>query len=133
MDNVFKLHILTPHRDFFNGIVTNLKTEDARGPIDILPNYMSAVTLIRSSLAQFISTDGNPCRAFISEGIMKIRQNTVTVLCHAAEWPEEIDVQRAEESKLRAEQRLKNGYKIDIIRAENSLIRAIIRLKVKKG
>lgn len=132
MDNVFKLHILTPHRNFFNGSVIDLKTEDMRGPINILPNYMAAVTLLKSSFTQFTGTDGKEYKAFISEGIMKVRHNSVTMLCRAAEWPEEIDIHRAEEAKRRAEERLKKGDGIDILRAESSLLRAILRLKVKR-
>lgn len=133
MDSIFKLHILTPHRNFFSGTVASLKTEDVKGPIDILPNYMAAVTLLKSSFTQFTGTDGREYQAFLSEGIMKVHQNTVTMLCRAAEWPEDIDIKRAEEAKQRAEERLKKVHEIDIIRAENSLQRAILRLKVKRG
>lgn len=131
MDSDLKLRIITPHRNFFNGSVINLKTEDLKGPINILPNYMSAVTLLKSSITQFVDIEGKEYKAFISEGIMKIRHNAITILCRAAEWPEEIDLNRAEEAKRRAEERLKKGDGIDILRAENSLLRAILRMKIK--
>ena len=86
MDNVFKLHILTPHSDFFDNYVTVLKTEDSQGPLEILPNYMPVVTVVKPCLTEFTGEDGQSYRALLSGGIMKINHNNVTMLCQTAEW-----------------------------------------------
>ena len=48
-------------------------------------------------------------------------------------YKEEIDLRRAEESKERAEKRLKQKENIDILRAEKSLARAIARITLAQG
>ena len=56
-------------------------------------------------------------------------QDKVTVLAEIAEWPEEIDVNRAKEAKTRAERRLSsNDPHIDVVRAEAALKRSLARL-----
>ena len=46
-----------------------------------------------------------------------------------AEWPEEIDVNRANEARIRAERRIKgNEANVDMVRAEAALKRSLARL-----
>ena len=55
----------------------------------------------------------------------------MTLLTEAAEWPEEIDVERAERAKERAQKRLDNsGDGLDIKRAQLAMQRALTRLHV---
>ena len=51
-----------------------------------------------------------------------------------SEWPEEIDVHRAEEAKIRAERRLRgeDGKEINVFRAEMALRRSIARINLSK-
>ena len=49
--------------------------------------------------------------------------------CRNCKWPEEIDVNRANEAKTRAERRLSsNDPHIDVVRAEAALKRSLARL-----
>ena len=48
-------------------------------------------------------------------------------------YQEEIDLRRAEESKERAEKRLKQKDNIDVLRAEKSSARAIARIRLAQG
>ena len=51
------------------------------------------------------------------------------MLAESCEWPDEIDVERAEEAKDRAENRIKSGRKdVDMMRAELALKKALIRI-----
>lgn len=51
------------------------------------------------------------------------------MLAEIAEWPEEIDVNRANEARTRAERRLSsNDPQIDVVRAEAALKRSLARL-----
>jgi len=55
----------------------------------------------------------------------------MTILAESCEWPEEIDLHRAEESKARAEKRLQSGdANINIARAELSLRKSLIRIQL---
>ena len=62
---------------------------------------------------------------------MVILQDSVKIMAEVAEWPDEIDENRANEAKLRAERRLKEaGNGIDYVRAEAALKRSIARLNL---
>jgi F-type H+-transporting ATPase subunit epsilon len=55
----------------------------------------------------------------------------VTILARIAEKAEDIDVERAEAARQRAEQRLKEpGLNVDFQRARVSLARALVRIDV---
>ena len=63
----------------------------------------------------------------------KILQDEVTILAEIAEWPDEIDVNRANEAKIRAERRLETqDPNININRAEIALKKSLVRIEVGK-
>lgn len=130
MANTFKLIILTPEREFFTGEATELIVANAEGNLGILANHMPLVTTLRPSAAEIVDKEGKRKKAFISTGILEVKENSVTVLSDACEWPEEIDKKRAEAAKERAEARLKQKAGVDIKRAELALARALARLNL---
>jgi len=81
--------------------------------------------------------DGQTKRLAISGGFCEVSNNKMTVLAEAAEYAEEIDVERALRAKERAERRLQEAASkaadIDIARAKAALTRALVRLAVAKG
>jgi F-type H+-transporting ATPase subunit epsilon len=70
----------------------------------------------------------------VAWGFAEVLPDKVTILAEAAERPQEIDVERAQQAKDRAEQRLKSGDpQVDYARAEDAVQRAATRLDVAKG
>ena len=65
------------------------------------------------------------------DGYAVVQENTAVIIAEAAEWPDEIDAERAEAAKERAEKRLKQSD-IDFARAQNALLRSISRLELYK-
>ena len=67
-------------------------------------------------------------------GFVEMHDNKLTVMAHTAELAEEIDVLRARQARMRAEQRLADRKAdLDIARAQVSLQKALLRLKVADG
>ncbi|MDP4143432.1 MAG: F0F1 ATP synthase subunit epsilon [Bacillota bacterium] len=127
-----KLSILTPEKEFFIGEVTEVNTETTEGKIGILANRSPLVALIKPTSTSFKEENGTTKKVFTSTGVVSVDNNEVRMLCDAAEWPEDIDVRRAEEAKKRAEQKLsKQDSSVDMRRAELALQRAIARIKTK--
>jgi len=131
MRNSFNLNILTPDKVFYKGEVKELITENVYGDIEILNNHIAIITLLKPNLTKFIDLNGKEYKAFVSTGILKVRDNEMNILCDACEWPNEIDFQRAEASRSRAAERLKLKDGVDISRAEVALLRSLTRLKIK--
>ena len=72
-------------------------------------------------------------KAALHTGFVEILQDQVTILAEVAEWPEEIDRNRAEEARIRAERRLSGSDgSIDVARAELALSKALLRLKLSQ-
>ena len=64
-------------------------------------------------------------------GEIGVYKNHIPLTTELAEWPDEIDVDRAQAAKERAEQRLSNHTaEIDVKRAEFALRKALIRIDV---
>ena len=76
-----------------------------------------------------IYADGDIKKAAVHGGIVEVLKDKVTVLAEVAEWPDEIDVARANEARLRAERRLaSHEADINVMRAELALKRSMARL-----
>ena len=67
-----------------------------------------------------------------SRWIVEIQKDKITVLAEDAQWPEEIDVERAKKAEGRAKERLAKKDGIDILRAEVALKKAIARQNAVK-
>ena len=76
---------------------------------------------------------GDSKKAAVHSGFVEILGDKVTLLAEVAEWPDEIDKNRAEEAKMRAERRLKmKEAGLDVKRAEIALKKALIRIDIAK-
>ena len=69
-------------------------------------------------------------KAAVHGGIIEILKDKITILAEVAEWSDEIDVERANEARLRAEKRLaSHDSNLDMVRAETALKRSLARIK----
>ena len=75
--------------------------------------------------------DGNKKKAALLKGFVEVTETTMSILAEVAEWPEDIDIERAKKAEERARKRLEGkNADIDIARAELALKRALVRKKV---
>ena len=79
-----------------------------------------------------IIRDGEGQRvAALHEGFIEVLTDKVTILAEQAEWPEEIDINRAEDAKVRAQRHMQMlDPNVNIARAEISLHKALIRIEL---
>lgn len=127
-----RLRIVTPTREFFNDDVSMVIMRTSTGDIGVLAGHQPLTTTLDYGVLR-IKQSNKELKSTMFGGFADIQPNCITILTDAAEWPEDIDVKRAEESKLRAENRIRdNKPETDILRAELSLKRAILRLDNKK-
>jgi F-type H+-transporting ATPase subunit epsilon len=130
MDTTFKLEIVTPYRVFYSGPAEMIIVDSADGELGILANHEPVVASVVIGLAK-IRMDGVWKTASVSEGFLEVEGNRVTVLVGAAEWPEEIDIERAERSLKRARDRLdKEPVPVEVQRSSKAVSRAKTRLHI---
>ena len=128
-DKTERLEIVTPEKKVFSDDITFIIAPGVEGELGILPWHAALITPLKPGLLKF-DHEGNRIVMTVSGGFMEVRDNRITILATAVERLEEIDAERAEQSKMRAEQRLANkAPEIDVMRAEAALLRANNRLK----
>lgn len=111
-------------------IVNVVSPDGQRG---ILPNHMPIVVSLTVSK---MTMDEEERETYaISGGVLYFRNNRCTILVPAIENVRDIDLERAEKARERAEERLRqiNDEHIDMVRAQVSLQRAINRISIKNG
>ena len=78
-----------------------------------------------------ITNDGVSTPCAVGNGVLSVENDTLKLMVNSFEKVNEIDLKRAQESKRRAEERLKNlENSVDIIRAKASLERALNRINI---
>ncbi|MBU5676600.1 F0F1 ATP synthase subunit epsilon [Alkaliphilus sp. MSJ-5] len=130
MASTFRLQIVTPSRMFYDDEVEMTIVRTIEGDVGIMRNHMLMVAPLKIGKIR-IKKDGQFKEAAISEGFIQIESDYTRIITDSAEWPDEIDVKRAEEAKERAERRLAASKSdIDKVRAEIALKKALNRLDV---
>ena len=129
--NTFKLQIVSPDRIFFDEEVDMVELSTTEGDLGILKDHIP-LTAITVPGALTIHQNGSTRQAAVHDGFVEILKDKVIVLVEASEWPEEIDINRANEAKIRAERRLRgeDGSEINAQRAEAALRKALIRIEI---
>lgn len=131
-DRYFELEIITPDRVFWKGQAFMLELNTTEGQVGIYRRHIP-MTMILEPGVMTIHMEGENREAAVHAGFIEILPDKITVMAEVAEWPEEIDINRAKEAELRAQRRLQtHDPKIDTSRAEIALKRAMARLEVAK-
>ncbi|MBR4707117.1 MAG: ATP synthase F1 subunit epsilon [Pseudobutyrivibrio sp.] len=130
-DNTFKVSIITPERSFYEGEATMVEFNTVEGEIGVLPKHIPLTTVIAPGICTITEVEGQK-KAAIHAGLAEVLPDKVTLLAEIAEWPEEIDVERAKSAEERARERLANKTEgIDVLRAEVALKKALVRQNIK--
>ncbi|MCX6013333.1 MAG: F0F1 ATP synthase subunit epsilon [Chloroflexi bacterium] len=126
-----KLDIVTAEKSIFSGEVDMVLAPGTQGQMGILPYHTPLMTALEPGELLIRKGDEEICLA-VTGGFMEVRPDRVLILADAAEIASEIDVQRAEVAKQRAQQKLtlKGIQTVDEAVAQAALMRALVRLKV---
>ena len=132
MAYLFKLHVITPERRFYDGEASMVELSTTEGDIGVYRNHIPLTAIVAPGVLK-IHEEGGVKEAALMSGFIEILPERITIMAEVAEWPDEIDGNRAEEARIRAERRLKEeSGEIDTMRAELALRRALVRLSLRK-
>lgn len=130
--NQFVLKIITPDRVFYEDTVEMVEFNTIEGEVGIYAKHVPTTMIIAPGILT-ITKDGATKDAALHAGFAEVLTDQVTIMAEVVEWPEEIDVERAEAARERAENRLKEKADgLDSVRAEAALARSIARIHVVK-
>ena len=131
-DKLFRLEIIKPEGVFYKNDVLMVEYNTTEGEVGVYAGHIPMTQILAPGVLKISEKDGEKTAA-LSTGFVEISGDEVSMLAEAAEWPEEIDINRAKEAEVRARRVLdssKDGK--DIGRAELALKRSLVRQKVAK-
>ena len=130
MPAFFSFEVHTPYRPFFSGRVEYISLLLSDGEIGVYANHSAFSAPALSCILSIKDDRGALRRAFITDGILEVKEHKTVLMVDTAEWPEEIDRDRALAAKQKAEESLETALlKFEIDNAKAKLRRAEFRLK----
>ncbi|WP_010263776.1 ATP synthase F1 subunit epsilon [Treponema primitia] len=130
MPSLFTFEVHTPYRPFYKDKVEAISVTLLDGEVGILAHHAAITAPIKPCLVKIKERSGQWKTGFVSEGILEVAGGKTVLMVDSAEWPDEIDHERALEAKRQAEEILKNSsFKFESGTAKQKLERADMRLK----
>lgn len=125
-----RCEIVSQDRIVYQGDADIVVLPGAGGEMGVLPNHAPVLTVLQFGVVR-VRTKGEEQFFTVSGGVAEVQPDQVTVLADAAENVMEIDTQRAEAARARAEQLLKDSVPEDpdtYLKLQASLRRSNLRL-----
>ncbi len=126
------IEVITPERKVYEDDVDMVIAPGSEGYLGILPHHAPLLTALGPGEFRVKKGASEEVLAVFG-GFMDVRDGRVTVLTEAAEHVEEIDVQRAQAARAKAQEALAAPVSAaDEARARAALQRALVRLRVSE-
>ncbi len=125
------LRLVTPTRMLLDEEVDEVAGPGALGEFGVLPNHISFLTLLEIGEMSY-RQGANRYYLALSGGYAEVLDNVMTVLANAAEYADEIDVERAQKARENAQRTIEelNREDREFLATEAALRRALVRLQV---
>lgn len=137
----FRLRVITPQRQVYEGKVVGVYLSAALGDLELLPRREPILTPLRIGplVVRELGTMGEEpgVTLAVHGGFLDMNGTDAVVYASSAEIATELDLERARESEARARERLAKltiskgqTAPVDADRAEQALARALLRLRL---
>ncbi len=133
-DQTIKFKIVTPERTVYESQVGQATLPVVDGQVTILPNHRSYIAALKPG--EIMLKDGeDEVSMAVSGGFIEFNNNELIVLADTAEAAAEIDLQRAEAARQRAEELKKEKVtmgEMEYARVAAAIEKELARIKVAK-
>lgn len=127
------LEIVTAERLVLSDDVDQVNAPTKDGRVGILPRHMPLLTVLAEGELSIIK-GGQRTEFAVFGGFMEVLPDRVTILADACDRSDEIDLERAEEARKRAEERIaQRKSDQEMALAEADLRRALLQIKMAKA
>ena len=130
MAKTFQLEIITPTQIFSEGQVSYVRAESTDGQFGIMSHHTAAIIALGICEVKVVK-NGKEYYYATTGGFADIQPESVLLLLETAELVSDIDVNRADAAKKRAQDRL-NDHNMDKARSRTAIAKSENRLKVSK-
>ena len=135
MEKILKFKIATPEKVVYEDEIYQVTIPTMSGEITVLPNHIPLVSILTAGELKIKDKDGEHPIA-VEGGFLEVRKNNeIIILADNAERAEEIDLERAEEAKQRAEKQMQQAEataNVDFARLQAVIDREMNRIRVGK-
>ncbi len=131
MAHPFDIEVVAVDRRLFTGDADSVIIPGEDGYFGVLAGHAPLVSALKIGEITIIPPTGEePTIIAVHGGFAQINSEKVLILADSAELATEIDIERAEKARQRAEERIMApAANIDVDRAQVALLRALNRLK----
>ena len=131
----FTLRVVSVERSLYEGDVEFLVAVGAGGELGVLAHHAPLMTILKPGPLRIQETIGGPEEVlFVGGGFLEVLPDRVTVLADVAEHADEISVERAEEARRRAQERLAGTLTTaEETECQNALAMAEARLRLARA
>ena len=130
----YSLRGVSVERSLFEGDVEFIIANGADGELGVLARHAPLMTILKPGPLRIQETMGGPEQVlFVGGGFLEVLPDRVTVLADVAEHADEISVEKAEEARRRAQERLAGTLTTaEEIEFQNALAMAEARLRLAR-
>lgn len=132
---MLKFQIITPERVVFSEEVEQVTTMTRDGEITVLPHHIALVSILQPGELKY-KKNGQEFSLAVSGGFLEVLpDNSLVILADTAEPAEEIDLERAEKAREKAEKLMsesRHREDVDYTALQANLEKALNRLKIAK-
>jgi len=129
-----RLEVVTPEKTVISEEAQIVASPGTLGEFGVLRGHTPFMTTLKTGTIRFTDAQGTEQFIFVSGGFAEALPDKVTVLAESAERQGDIDLERAQAARERAEKRLaQDRADIDFVRAKIALERALQRISLAKA
>jgi len=103
MADRFRLKVVTPGKQFYEGEAEFVEFVTTEGEMGVYRNHIPMTAILAPGLLRIHEEGGAVRKAAPISGFAEVLPELVTILAQIAEWPHEIDEERAKRARERAE------------------------------
>lgn len=108
-----KFEIVTPERTVLKQEILQISVPTTSGEITILPDHIPLVSILKTGVIEIKKADNSLEVISVSGGFVEVMKDKIVILADSAERAEELDEQKIDEARIRAEEAKKNAKFID--------------------
>jgi len=129
--HTIKFEIVTPERVVLKEEIIQAVVPTQAGEITVLPGHIPLVSNLAPGVIEIIKADNEAEIMSVSGGFLEVLKDKIVILADSAERAEELDENRIEEARKRAEDAKKEIRSFDRIKFAN--VNALIAKELARG
>ena len=136
MAGTFSLQIVTPEREVYASQVESVTLPGMESSFGVLRNHAPLIAALEAGIVRIVDAELKEINLAIGGGFFQVAQNQAILLADSAEFPHEINLDRARESETKARSSLDGqleGEQFAREQAEAALKRARVRMRLVGG